>query len=56
VARQGLDALGRRPVHVIGPVSRSLLSPGLTAQHVVTQGLGVAMRLLGRRGLDQSAA
>jgi hypothetical protein len=25
-------------------------------QHVVTQGLGVAMRLLGRRGLDQSAA
>ena len=56
VARQGLDALGRRPVHVMGPVSRSLLAPGLTAQHVVTQGLGVAMRLLGRRGLDQSAA
>jgi uncharacterized protein len=55
VARQGLDALGRRPVHVMGPVSRSLLAPGLTAQHVVTQGLGVAMRLLGRRAKDQSA-
>jgi short-subunit dehydrogenase len=56
VARQGLDALGRRPVHMMGPVSRSLLALGLTAQHVVAQGLGVAMRLLGRRGLDQSAA
>jgi short-subunit dehydrogenase len=55
VARQGLDALGCRTVHVMGPVSRSLLTPGLTAQHVVTQGLGVAMRVLGRRGMDRSA-
>jgi hypothetical protein len=49
VARQGLDALGRRSIHVMGPISRSLLAPGLTAQHVVTQALGVAMKVLGRR-------
>jgi short-subunit dehydrogenase len=55
VARQGLDALGRRPVHVVGPISRTLLTPGLSAQHIVTQGLGVAMRLLGRRAMGQSA-
>jgi uncharacterized protein len=48
VARQGLDALGRRSVHVVGPVSRSLLAPGLTAQHMVTQGLGVAMQFVRR--------
>jgi short-subunit dehydrogenase len=53
VARQGLDALGRRSVHVMGPVSRSLLTPGLAAQRVVTQGLGVAMRLVGRRGMTR---
>jgi short-subunit dehydrogenase len=49
VARQGLDALGRRSIHVMGPISRSLLAPGLTAQHVMTQALGVAMKVLGRR-------
>jgi hypothetical protein len=40
----------------MGPISRSFLTPGLTAQHVVTQALGVAMKVLGRRGLSQSAA
>jgi hypothetical protein len=35
----------------MGPISRSFLTPGLTAQHVVTQALGVAMKVLGRRGL-----
>jgi short-subunit dehydrogenase len=54
VARQGLDALGRRAVHVMGPISRTLLTPGLGAQHVVTQGIGVAMRLLGRRAMRPS--
>jgi short-subunit dehydrogenase len=55
VARQGLDALGRRPVHVMGPISRSLLAPGLTAQHCVTQALGVAMKVLGRRAIGESS-
>ena len=49
VAQQGLDALGRRSVHVMGRISRSVLAPGLTAQHVVTQALGIAMKVLGRR-------
>lgn len=48
VARQALWALGRRPVHVMGPVSRALLGPGLTAQYLATQTLGIAMRALGR--------
>lgn len=56
VARQGLNALGRRPVHVVGPISRSFLAPGLTAQHVVTQALGVALKVLDRRALDESSA
>jgi short-subunit dehydrogenase len=56
VARQGLHALGRRPVHVMGPLSRSFLTPGLAAQHAVTQALGVAMKVLGRAGPDRSAA
>jgi short-subunit dehydrogenase len=55
VARQGLDALGRRSVHVMGPISRSFLAPGLTAQHVVTQALGVAMKVIGRRALGESS-
>ena len=38
----------------MGPISRSVLTPGLTAQHVVTQALGVTMRALGRRALDES--
>lgn len=49
VARQALDALGSRSIHVVGPVSRALLHPGLTAQHLVTQALGVAMRTFGPR-------
>jgi len=49
VARQAMHALGRRPIHVVGPVSRAVLRPGLTAQHIVTQALGVAMRTFGRR-------
>jgi short-subunit dehydrogenase len=48
VARQALKALGRRPVHVMGPISRSLLRPGLTAQYLATQTLGIAMRAVGR--------
>jgi hypothetical protein len=44
VARQALDALGRRAIHVVGPIARSLLKPGLTAQHLATQVLGAAMR------------
>ena len=44
-----LDALGKRSIHVVGPISRALLHPGLTAQHLVTQALGVAMRTFGRR-------
>jgi short-subunit dehydrogenase len=44
VARQALDAIGRRPIHVVGPIARSLLKPGLTAQHLATQMLGAAMR------------
>lgn len=47
VARQALQALGRRAIHVVGPVSRSLLSPGLMAQHFATQVLGAAMRTFG---------
>jgi hypothetical protein len=54
VARQGLDALGRRSIDVMGPVSRSLLTPGLAAQHAVTQTIGIAMNVLGRRGLGRS--
>jgi short-subunit dehydrogenase len=46
VARQALDALGRRAIHVVGPIARSLLKPGLTAQHLATQVLGAAMRAL----------
>jgi hypothetical protein len=52
---KGLDALGRRSVHVMSPISRSFLAPGLTAQHAVTQALGVAMKVLGRRALGQSS-
>jgi short-subunit dehydrogenase len=48
VARQALRALGRRSVHVMGPISRSLLAPGLTAQYLATQTLGLAMRAVGR--------
>jgi uncharacterized protein len=48
VARQALRALGRRSIHVMGPVARSLLRPGLTAQHVATQSLGIVMRAVGR--------
>lgn len=49
VAREGLDALGRRSVHVVGPISRTLLRPGLRAQHLLTRALGVATRMIGRR-------
>ena len=49
VARQALDALGKRPVHVVGRLSRAALRPGLAAQHLVTRTLGVAMRTLGQR-------
>ena len=49
VARQAMHALGRGPIHVVGPISRAALRPGLTAQHIVTQALGVAMRTFGRR-------
>ncbi len=49
VARQALDALGKRSIHVVGPISRSLLHPGLTMQHLVAQALAVAMRTFGRR-------
>lgn len=56
VARQGLEALGRRSIHVMGPVSRSLLTPGLAAQHAVTQTIGIAMNVLGRSGLGRPTA
>ncbi len=55
VAREGLKALGRRPVHVMGRVSRAALRPGLTAQHLVTRTLGVAMRTFGRRAREAAA-
>lgn len=48
VARQAICALGRKPMHVMGPVAHAILRPGLTAQHVVTRTLAVAMRTLGR--------
>ena len=55
VAREGLKALGRRPVHVMGRVSRAALRPGLAAQHLVTRTLGVAMRAFGRRAREAAA-
>ena len=48
VARHALRALGRRPIHVMGPISRALLRPGLTAQYLATQTLGSVMRAVGR--------
>ena len=48
VARQALRALGKRSVHVMGPISRSLLGPGLLAQYLATQTLGALMRAVGR--------
>ena len=48
VAREGLRALGRRSIHVVGPVSRSILGPGLFAQHAATQALGMVMRTFAR--------
>lgn len=48
VAEEALRALGRRSVHVVGPLWRSLLGPGLFAQHTATQALGMFMRTLGR--------
>ena len=48
VARQALRALGRRSIHVMGPITRSLLRPGLTAQYLASQGLGMLMRTAGR--------
>ncbi|MDX1540364.1 MAG: SDR family NAD(P)-dependent oxidoreductase [Geminicoccaceae bacterium] len=44
VAREGLNALGRKSIHVVGPITRSVLGPGLFAQHIATRGLGLAIR------------
>lgn len=44
VAREGLNALGRKSIHVVGPITRSVLGPGLFAQHLATRGLGLAIR------------
>jgi uncharacterized protein len=44
VAREGLKALGRKSIHVVGPITRSVLGPGLFAQHLATRGLGLAIR------------
>ena len=44
VAPEGLNALGRKSVHVVGPLSRSVLSPPLFAQHLATRGLGMLIR------------
>jgi short-subunit dehydrogenase len=48
VAREALSALGKRPVRIMGPIARSLLGPGLTAQYLATQTLGTLMRAVGR--------
>lgn len=44
VAEEGLNALGRKSIHVVGPISSSILNPGLFAQHIATRGLGLAIR------------
>lgn len=44
VAREGLNALGRKSIHVVGPITRSILGPGLFAQHLATRGLGFAIK------------
>lgn len=49
VAREGLQALGRRTVHVCGGAARTALTPFLLPRRLVTDGLGLAMSLLGRQ-------
>jgi short-subunit dehydrogenase len=48
VAEEGLTALGRKSIHVVGPIARGVLNPGLFAQHLATRGLGLAIRTAAR--------
>jgi uncharacterized protein len=48
VARQSLDALGRRRVHVTDITARAALAPFLTARRAAAGGLGAVVGLLSR--------
>ncbi|WP_207460414.1 SDR family NAD(P)-dependent oxidoreductase [Azospirillum sp. SYSU D00513] len=48
VAREGLQALGRRGVHVCGFGTRQALRPFLWSRHAATGGLGVLLGVLDR--------
>lgn len=47
VAREGLNALGRRTVHVVGLGTRTLLTPFLVPRRLATGGLGWLMEVVG---------
>jgi hypothetical protein len=49
VAREGLDALGRRTVHVAGFVNQAAFGPMVAPRRLVTGALGIAMRLIAPR-------
>lgn len=48
VARAGLDALGRRLVHVHGLATRTALSPFLWSRRTAAGGLGAVLSMIGR--------
>jgi uncharacterized protein len=48
VAREGLEQLGRRTVHVVGFGTRTALTPFLIPRRIATGGAGAIMGLLGR--------
>lgn len=48
VAREGLEQLGRRTVHVVGVGTRAALTPFLIPRRIATGGAGAVMSVLGR--------
>ncbi|WP_431855542.1 SDR family NAD(P)-dependent oxidoreductase [Azospirillum sp.] len=50
VARAGLDALGRRTVHVMGMAKRTALAPFLWSRHTAAGGLGAVLAVFDRGG------
>ena len=48
VAREGLEQLGRRTVHVVGAGTRAALTPFLIPRRIATAGAGAVMAILGR--------
>jgi len=48
VARAGLNAIGRRTVHVMGLGTRAVLTPFLIPRRVATSGLATILSVIGR--------